>query len=470
MSGPSGYTSNLDLLADVATRSIDEMIAANALVQLNQQQLDGIDQSIQVLRDLNSVQLSELEKKEISEVLKTKYNIVKRNAKKLEDFGLYPPVKFLNDTTAGGVEVGKRPRNAPVLYSAEQAKEILEQREEAAKRPKRVVNRKTKFIRRITGTYEELDPTLKKSLPDLCDLQGASKFMNILFPTKIVDIWKNEYGKKCRDIYEHSGIEKQCMVVLEKTTEPAKARDSIYANKKCYLCGFRFQNADGLKPSCEHILPIIQAVFLLDLWRPKQKYTKEEFDVLTMEYDWAHTCCNLVKGAKPYLNTIIDKNDPYPRWDFNSEGTRDIFVSIVDGTHDYPGISVIRNKLLELFKTQPKDTWIQTNIDRIKTTKIDPIVKYINSKGHGGEVAILGFNNCLNPKSLSDEFYDLIQQEKQKKRIPPPVSPATLPASPVQTIPESRPTSPLSFIGFGRKRTHRRKRFHKKTRKIRRHK
>ena len=227
-----------------------------------------------------------------------------------------------------------------------------------------------------------------------------------------------------------------------------------------------------MKPSCEHILPIIQAIFLLDLWRPSQKYTKEELDILTMEYDWAHTCCNLVKGAKPYLNTIIDKNNPYPRWDFNEEGTRDIFQSIVDGTHDYAGMSIIRNKLLELFKSQNKDIWIQNNINRIKETKIVPIVSYINSKGHGGDVAILGFNNCLNPKKLSDEFYDLIQEQKQKRiRTPPPVSPATIPISPALRIEESRPTSPISIFGLGRKKTYRRhKHKHRKTRKIRRYK
>jgi hypothetical protein len=189
----------------------------------------------------------------------------------------------------------------------------------------------------------------------------------------------------------------------------------------------------------------------------------------------------LVKGAKPYLNTVIDRNDPYPRWDFNEEGTRDIFMNIVDGTQNYPGMSIIRGKLVELFKTNPKDTWIQQSINRIKSTKIDPIISYINSKGHGGDVAILGFNNCLNPKNLSNEFYDLIQEEKQKQRqkrtispitispVPPP-SPSTIVETPALSL-ESRPSSPMSIFGLGRKRkTIRKRNRNKKTRKIRRHK
>lgn len=458
------------------TKSIDEMIVANTLVHLSQQQADGMMDATRTLMDINQVKVSDAEKHELSELLKTKpFNLIKKNVKTLENYGLYPPVKFLNDTSGGErtLRVPVKTKGQEGLNKAEEfnrkfAEKATKSRIEKLQvtRENKLREQRAKYVGKVSGPYETLPSVFKNLLGNLCDINGASKFMRQMFPTEVVSEWKDVLGKNCRAIYEIASIEKQCMVVLEKTNKPAQARDNVYANKRCYLCGFHFQNADGLKPSCEHILPIIQAIFLLDLWRPYYKYTAAELKVLEFEYDWAHTCCNLSKGAKPYLNTIIDKNDPYPRWEFNYEGTYDILRDLIEDNNNYVGMNIIRKKLLTLFKTQKKEDWITNNVNRIKTTKIKPIVDYINSKGHGGDVAIIGFNNCLDPRKISNEFHDILQEHKE--RTIRPESPATVVYSPAYPIQDSRSPSPFSLTGMGRKRkTFRRLKNYNKTRKNR---
>jgi hypothetical protein len=460
MSGPAtDNLSNLRLLAEVADRSLDEMIAAEALVTLSETQVNEMASAAEALLDLNNVPVSDEEKHELSEMLKEKpFSLIKKNARTLEQYGIFPPVKFLNDVSGGDTPKRKREETDTILKTGRVSRPTALYNVAPVEKKARVVQRK--FVPKLRGPYESIPAKYKNLLDHLCDITGASKFMKGLFPTNVVKTWTETMKRKCRNIYEQTGIETQCRVVLEAKTSRDTAMKQGIETKTCYLCGLGFKDAPGLKPSCEHILPIIQAIFLLDLWRPGQRFTKDEFEVLMLEYDWAHACCNIVKGAKPYLHTIIDKNDPYPRWDFNDEGTRDVFNSILNGTsYEVAGIAYVRQELNNVLQKNniTNETWIEKNTVRIRDLKIRPIIAYINSKGHGGDVAILGFNNCLNPNKLAGDFKELLDKNRKSKQIelPVPGTPSTLRAqSPIEFGSQSQ--SQLS-LGRGRRKTLRRK-------------
>lgn len=66
-------------------------------------------------------------------------------------------------------------------------------------------------------------------------------------------------------------------------------------SKVCYLCGHPFLKRQSTK-ECEHVLPVVSA--LSHLWLAKDRiesYTPEQQKALTLEYAWAHQCCNRIK-------------------------------------------------------------------------------------------------------------------------------------------------------------------------------
>ena len=91
-----------------------------------------------------------------------------------------------------------------------------------------------------------------------------------------------------REIWNISTNTTQCNNVIGKSD----------ANTECWICGLKIDPRDaGMKPECEHILPVAQAIVYLSLYSAKKApYTEEEKRVIELEYGWAHTVCNQDKS------------------------------------------------------------------------------------------------------------------------------------------------------------------------------
>lgn len=244
--------------------------------------------------------------------------------------------------------------------------------------------------------YDDLDPYLKGL--DVCQPKTASQFMRALFPEKAVSIWTEVLKKNCRDIYEPSGVESQCNNVIGKVKD----------TDKCYICGFDFDDiTEGLQPTCEHILPIIQAIFFLDLYRggDKGKHTPEQMDILRKEYAWAHRCCNYVKADNSFLVTKIDRATSVPKWDFGGNQTTKV-LSDIHKTYKYEGTTTVQ----ALIAAKGYDVWLQERLEYIKTEKIDSITKYISDRGMGGTIIMIGFGNCVDSTKMNDDFKEILQK------------------------------------------------------------
>ena len=75
-------------------------------------------------------------------------------------------------------------------------------------------------------------------------------------------------------------------------------------NITCYLCGNLIlpRATEQLPMECEHILPVLSA--LSHLWlikAPVDRYTQEQLQILRLEYDWSHRCCNQIKSNYEFI-------------------------------------------------------------------------------------------------------------------------------------------------------------------------
>jgi hypothetical protein len=285
---------------------------------------------------------------------------------------------------------------SPFLSLAEQKRQA-KLLQEAAKAERSAQLSEIGATKQFVGqTYADLRPYLKGL--DVCRPKMASEFMRALFPEAAVSIWTEVLKKNCRDIYEPTAVEAQCL----NTIGEVKNTD------KCYICGFDFDpRTEGLQATCEHILPIIQAIFFLDLYRgsEKGKHTTAQMDILRKEYSWAHRCCNYVKADNSFLVTKLNRATGFPRWDFGMNQTTKI-LSTIHTTRKFEGTATVQ----ALIATKGYDIWLKERLDIIEKQKINDIVAYIDSKGMGGTVIMIGFGNCVDSTKMNNDFKEILQK------------------------------------------------------------
>jgi hypothetical protein len=397
----------------------DERLAAEALVELSQQKINELEAAALTILDLNKLDITTSNEELIDLFQRTPLKTVEENAEKLAEYGIIPPVEIVDDVVTGGMDsvavpAARQRRQAlpsirlreiaeaqQALQAAKDAPRLAAEQEEARRRSlvgKRAVE--------IPESYDDLDPFLKDL--DVCRPNSASTFMKALFPVKAVESWTKTLKKNCRDIYEHGSVEAQCNNTIEKVNRSTDV---------CYICGFGFYESkddpdliaeypdeevrQGVEPTCEHILPIIQAIFFLDLYRPtdKGRLTEQQLSILKKEYSWAHECCNLVKSDNSFLVTKITKKTHIPSWDFNSKYTKELLEKISE-TVLFKGIEVVQSQIDDV------PGWIKQRTDYIRDNKIKPIVEYIASRGMGGTMILIGLGNCVDSSKLHDKFLE----------------------------------------------------------------
>ena len=364
---------------------------------------------------LNSASLSAESDTLVREYLKNSpRETVLETLELLSKYGVIPPL----EKAQGGVRSSLRPKKPSlraklfkedveesarsVLLSREQDR-LRKERQELAEKTRADVETRLassegplkQFDKPVDGLIQELINNLSR-----CETHEPSVFMRALFPEPSISVWQHVVTKSYRDIWELHSEDTQCNAVL----------GSNGVEEECYICGLTIEEKTGqrnsLGPSCEHILPVMQAMFFLDLYRSSDgPLTSDKKAFLQMEYAWSHLCCNLVKNVTSLLKTVVDTNN-FPSWEFDERNTTQILTTIFKtNTH---GSTALLSKLP---KGTSIDTWITQRVDSIKTNKMDKIIAYIKTKGvNGGVIALMGLKNCVNPKNIDSRFLEILDK------------------------------------------------------------
>jgi hypothetical protein len=392
---------------------------AKTLVYMKQSQIDSLEAAALTLLNLNNKDVSD--ETLIRTFENTTIEKVVENAKLFSHYGIIPEIELDSDREAASTLLSfssfatsappaPAPAPAPPLPAAVNPSAWnfsppapspptsyvpTSRKQKKAERAARLSD--IGVSKQFQGkTYDDLNPYLRGL--DVCQPRSASQFMKALFPAEAVSIWTEVLKKNCRQIYEPGSVESQCNNTI------GKVRDT----DKCYICGFDFdEKINGLQPTCEHILPIIQAIFFLDLFRSSDKgnHTPQQMDILRKEYAWAHRCCNYVKADNSFLVTKIDRATKFPRWEFGVNQTTKV-LSDIHKTYKYDGTRTVQ----ALINAKGYDVWLQERLGYINTEKMNPIVKYISDKGMGGTIIMIGFANCVDSTKMNDDFKEILQK------------------------------------------------------------
>jgi hypothetical protein len=391
------------------------------------------------------MRLNQKPKEQLDLIIKEVYantdeNTVTKNLKYLSDAGIIPMVE---NPVAGG-DGNKRPRiespapapppsPAPrqssrvatpsravrenIALEAEQ-RAIAEQRramveaaaEEARVRQQRISQFQTELqgrIALISNTYSELNPILQELARRITDANALSNSVSLLFPESAVNKWKTDMGRKVREIYEHHAIDTQCSNTIGEPN--SNYFEPFSANGMCYMCGTNFEDKEGMKASCEHILPIIQAVFFLDLYKAG---TTQDMNVLRMEYGWAHLCCNLVKNVTSYLKTTYHGRNP-PTWEFSEQSTRTLLnqIKTSDAVYCPETLNAINGSIGPGRTFGTKELWLTNRIHFIREKRLKPILDYIYRGGRQPSVVVVaGLKNLVDTRNLRGEFLGVLDE------------------------------------------------------------
>jgi len=244
---------------------------------------------------------------------------------------------------------------------------------------------------------------------------SASALFEAIMPPIVVSRWKDELKKNCRKAYEPSNPATQCNNTI-----------GAFTDQPCYICGFPITPEEP-EPSffystCEHILPIIQAVFFLDLYRGSDKnlLSPEQLSVLQLEYAWAHQSCNMVKSDDSYLCTVLDGK--FPTWVYNRNNIRQILTNIYNTDSYNPGSDKVQYNIRAYqSKTEPfkkgYEGWLDDRTTSIVDTKMKPIQAYLNRKNQPGLLMMIGLGNLMNKSKWTELF-----SEKYREFMSAPTS------------------------------------------------
>lgn len=410
------------------------LAAAEALLVMKDDKRIPLEVAAITLLELNKVRITEEDNaflhKQFSSISPQQ---ILKNSEKLIEYGILPPIQGVHQ---GGVksprisspspkklaildDIRKKQERRTSLLNKVKAKEQAKEYRDSIDELLQSNLEKGVLTQFRDTTYETLNPYLKGF--DVChpDAKIASKFTDALFPTKVVSYWKKTLSKSCRDIWEPTSPETQCKNTI----------GDVQGDTTCYICGFGFLDQEGLRPTCEHILPIIQAIFFLDLYRPSEKEQimadATKLSVLRKEYAWAHQCCNYIKSDDSFLQTVFDEAK-YPSWTFNTQTTGSMLHYIQNPEEGkFYGSQTIKQLILKHDREAPlgppedrnANKWINKRFAYIRDQKMTDIVNYIASKGNGGIVMMMGYGNCVDSSKINKDFKLLLSKFETKKPI-----------------------------------------------------
>lgn len=370
---------------EVADSMIDLSLMKDDPTELTDEDKNQIIRAAYALVDLKKINTEAL--KEHVRTIDT--GVINTNVDFLVNAGILPPVDLTFE---------KRKRT-PSKKAQENLKQEKEAREEEEARLAELAALQESRLKDLPDDWDKF-PAILKDLP-ICDHNSASIVMDTLFPKDVTAKWRAK-KKTCRQIYELSDVNAQCNHVVK----PKEPKDDV-----CYICGFAFdETVEGLQRACEHILPIVQAVFFLELYTTGKPIN----DAQLLEYDWAHRCCNYVKNDYSFLTTRMKNN--YPTYVFNANQAS-VTLSLIQNTKTDPKTG--QQKYIGLEHIQPKielnPVWKEQRLEYIRDVKMKPIVDYIGSHGDNGVALMIGYKNCLDNKNIHHSFLTLLMESEHEE-------------------------------------------------------
>ena len=400
--------------------------------------LKTVFELLQPLALINS--LSKEDVREILEVFETDVFIdenhqdILKRAKLLSESGLLPDI--IEGETTGGVKYNLRespPKRVPFNIAASEIKRRVTQRlrkriDSSKYNLKSSLKQKLPRLSTISRedvetvpdrTPEEKEKILSLIQESIFERNSMSKITKLVFEELPVRIFAEEQKRQYRRIYEFSEVESQCNNTIGKFDLTNESGERKFPG--CYICGFKFyedkdedvfkkasdKTRDELRATCEHILPIIQAAFFLQLYRSDinmdDPVIKRELD---LEYSWAHRCCNYEKGDLSFLAMNIQQGKPVSFMP-NKQVVSAILSGIANTENTRVGLNVLQKQIVST------DAWINTRKDILQSMIVD-IVDYLNSRGNIGVLFALGYDKITNSAALSQKFINAIGEAKKR--------------------------------------------------------
>jgi hypothetical protein len=225
---------------------------------------------------------------------------------------------------------------------------------------------------------------------------GLKTLAEQLFGSSVISVIKNK-KMTYRDIWELSSPTTQCA-----NTIGAAQADSV-----CWLCGFMINGAiEALKPECEHVLPVGQALVFLDLYKHtihgKAAPNSKVLDMLKLEYRWSHSVCNRLKSDTNFLGFDTVGN-PVVLTKVIEKYLNDLFV------YD-PIKTLLRQYNTKTKQTVTKAVWITERIFDI-SVQLKQIIGYMEEKS-SGLLLLSGVASLYEPENIAQSIRDVIEAVK----------------------------------------------------------
>ena len=196
-------------------------------------------------------------------------------------------------------------------------------------------------------------------------LTGLTELVNEFVEQPTIDCLKKKFKGKLRKVFERSGPTTQCRNVIGKI---------VGDQTQCWICDAIIpqvaitgdpndvgdedeedddddeDEGDGghpLKPECEHVFPVAQAVCFTGLYSGalyktlakgyrdrgatlQQSQAQAYIDGLQVEYGWAHRVCNQVKNDLQFL--MLSESDGNPTYGVDLDRIKQFLTNILAST------------------------------------------------------------------------------------------------------------------------------------------
>lgn len=209
----------------------------------------------------------------------------------------------------------------------------------------------------------------------------------------VLKLFGEELGERLA-IAAGRGKGKNYRAVLEPTnpvTQCEKSGHPFVAGMPCYICGQPIPDkkdlsgpSDELYVECEHVLPVTEGRWFLDIYMSKRPPTDPwTQEAVNLEYEQAHRVCNQAKSNFSFIKTDPETNNPV----VSSVGIRKILLNIQVRARNAVKNYTDNPKLKSIMETIA--TTILGRADAIRE-RVQMIIDHIN------EGAILGNPNYKN--------------------------------------------------------------------------
>jgi hypothetical protein len=275
------------------------------------------------------------------------------------------------------------------------------------------------------------DESLKKVFNwDQMDNLDAGVAFDLVYGFKPDVNFTSEYGEtinkvNARKWWERSSAQTQCANAIGNLNQQE--------DPKCYICGFPIIQGEPTA-ECEHILPVYKAAMYLTLYNDHYKAIMEKgkddlmslnpkekkiFTEISMEYAWAHKCCNQKKSDNDFIKYVFKRGETgFFKLDFQS--TNRVLTNIVQALlSEGKDGHCMEKSLIQNFrdflgpnKNNLIKKWINERIDilgakavpnkNLSAGKVQTIVDYMNHYTSSSNYSMFTLINLCSLISASD--------------------------------------------------------------------